>query len=363
MDSNSEGLVAIAEGQSLVFYSASQFFEDGVLSAYDLSQDLYKGDKKEGNPALSVVDTHKVTFRPLCVKFNRANQCFIAIAGTKQVEVVTISRKGKVLSKVVVDLMLDAFGRDLSITNINWLPESQTMLAISTRQFVRIYDLSLDNISPCFNLTLAEGTISDFCFSKPSVCPSNLSSVVSQVIVGSSEGNLYYQEIVYKTTGNANANAENAGGNMMDEDNSQIVLISKLQFESSKDEVQHAQCLAVYYSMTMEALIFTMEGNKTFISKLDLSNLDKLQPLLALDPIEENPSSQQLKAIWQKNGENLVCFNEVGSITQNGMPVLYLTAMSRKIGANTGIPVLIRIAEGAIDLNLLKPGNVPSSVT
>jgi len=40
------------------------------------------------------------------------------------VEVVTISRKGKVLSKVVVDLMLDAFGRDLSITNINWLPES-----------------------------------------------------------------------------------------------------------------------------------------------------------------------------------------------------------------------------------------------
>jgi len=73
MDSNSEGLVAIAEGQSLVFYSASQFFEDGVLSAYDLSQDLYKGDKKEGNPALSVVDTHKVTFRPLCVKFNRAN--------------------------------------------------------------------------------------------------------------------------------------------------------------------------------------------------------------------------------------------------------------------------------------------------
>jgi len=58
-----------------------------------------------------------------------------------------------------------------------------------------------------------------------------------------------------------------------------------------------------------------------------------------------------------------VCFNEVGSITQNGMPVLYLTAMSRKIGANTGIPVLIRIAEGAIDLNLLKPGNVPSSVT
>jgi len=42
----------------------------------------------------------------------------------------------------------------------------------------------------------------------------------------------------------------------------------------------------------MEALIFTMEGNKTFISKLDLSNLDKLQPLLALDPIEENPSSQ-----------------------------------------------------------------------
>jgi hypothetical protein len=58
------------------------------------------------------------------VKFNKANQNFVAIAGYKDVEVVTLSKKGKVLSKISVDLMLDAFGKDLTITNIEWLPES-----------------------------------------------------------------------------------------------------------------------------------------------------------------------------------------------------------------------------------------------
>lgn len=57
----------------------------------------------------------------------------MAISGIKEVEVLTLSKKGKVISKLGVDLMLEAFGKDLTITNVEWLPDSQTMIAIATR--------------------------------------------------------------------------------------------------------------------------------------------------------------------------------------------------------------------------------------
>ena len=50
--------------------------------------------------------------------------------------------------------MLEAFGKDLTVLDVQWLPSSQTVLAVAMSQFVRIYDLAEDNISPTHNLTL-----------------------------------------------------------------------------------------------------------------------------------------------------------------------------------------------------------------
>jgi E3 ubiquitin-protein ligase UBR4 len=64
--------------------------------------------------------------------------------------------------------MLEAFGLDLTIIKVEWIPGSQTMIAVGTRQFIRIYDLSEDNISPIKNMILMsnEDEFTDFSISK-----------------------------------------------------------------------------------------------------------------------------------------------------------------------------------------------------
>lgn len=45
-----------------------------------------------------------------------------------------------------------------------WLPGQQTQLALVTADFVKIYDLSTDAISPQYYLLLPSGKIRDACF-------------------------------------------------------------------------------------------------------------------------------------------------------------------------------------------------------
>jgi hypothetical protein len=47
------------------------------------------------------------------------------------------------------------------------------MLAVATREFVKIYDLAEDSISPTHNLMIFNGFISDFCFAGHTIDPNN----------------------------------------------------------------------------------------------------------------------------------------------------------------------------------------------
>jgi len=62
--------------------------------------------------------------------------------------------------------MLEAISRDLTIVNIRWLPNSPTSIAVGTRDFIKIYDLGEDLMSPTHNIQIFNGLISDFAFSQ-----------------------------------------------------------------------------------------------------------------------------------------------------------------------------------------------------
>jgi hypothetical protein len=62
--------------------------------------------------------------------------------------------------------MLDLISADLSLVNIRWLPGSQTSIAVGTRDFIKIYDLGEDLMSPTHNIMIFNGLISDFAFSQ-----------------------------------------------------------------------------------------------------------------------------------------------------------------------------------------------------
>lgn len=46
--------------------------------------------------------------------------------------------------------MLDAFGDHLHIIGVEWMTE--TVIAIATQSFIRVYDLAKDNFSPLYNV-------------------------------------------------------------------------------------------------------------------------------------------------------------------------------------------------------------------
>ena len=58
--------------------------------------------------------------------------------------------KNKVLQTLKIDLMLDQLGDNLWIIDCCWLPNSRTHIAVLTPQFVKIYDISKDTLSPAF---------------------------------------------------------------------------------------------------------------------------------------------------------------------------------------------------------------------
>jgi hypothetical protein len=80
--------------------------------------------------------------------------------------VLTVEKEGKVKSELQVNLMLEAYGDQLNIIGINWVPGSPTSLAVATHTFIRVYDLAKDNFSPRFNVTTFQGRILDFTFCK-----------------------------------------------------------------------------------------------------------------------------------------------------------------------------------------------------
>ena len=114
------------------------------------------------------IDTFKPPFVPVSAQFNPAFDAYCAVWGMNDLHVVTVCPKeGKVKSDLTVNLMLAAFGEQLSILNVHWVPAARTILAVGTQIFVRIYDLSKDNFSPLFNVQLTQGSITDFTFTKP----------------------------------------------------------------------------------------------------------------------------------------------------------------------------------------------------
>ena len=96
--------------------------------------------------------------------------------------------------------MLEAFGRDLVIVNVEWVPGSQTMLAVGTRQFVRIYDLAEDNISPAHNLEIINDIATNLTFMKHQICPEQPNKAKCNVLVSTKKGCIFIHELTYKLT-------------------------------------------------------------------------------------------------------------------------------------------------------------------
>ena len=97
----------------------------------------------------------------LSVTGNPCNEDFLAVCGLKDCHVLTFNSSGSVADHLVLHPSLETGN---FIIKAVWLPGSQTELAIVTADFVKIYDLSLDAISPQYYFLLPSGKIRDSTF-------------------------------------------------------------------------------------------------------------------------------------------------------------------------------------------------------
>ena len=79
----------------------------------------------------------------------------------QECHVLTLSPSGTVNDHLVLHPLLDTGN---FIIRAIWLPASQTQLAVVTADFVKIYDLAVDAISPQYFFLLPNGKVRDVTF-------------------------------------------------------------------------------------------------------------------------------------------------------------------------------------------------------
>lgn len=143
---SSRGKLAVGEGDKVAIFDASQLV---------------------GQPAVSPVSADKSSVKPLSrnivrfeivhLLFNPIVENYLAVAGYEECQVLTLKSGGEVIDRLAIELAL----QHGYIRRVDWVPGSRVHLLVVTNMFVKIYDLSQDNISPVYYFTLADDGIVD----------------------------------------------------------------------------------------------------------------------------------------------------------------------------------------------------------
>ncbi len=197
-----------------------------------------------------------------------------------------------------------------------WLPGSQTELALITSEFIKIYDLSIDKISPVFYYLLPIGKIKDVTFvydthsdletcSSSSLNNENLpaDAVFKQskyIVIMSSCGYMYYEEMndvtsakngVYYITNTiefqyeppppSGATQTAAGANTSSSSASSTFLSPKSNETAVTSNNLFGGGISVYYSFKLGLLFWSYQQGKSFIGTFKSHSLalDKVLPL------------------------------------------------------------------------------------
>lgn len=143
---NSRGRLAAGEGDKVTMFDVKQLIGQPTVAPVT-------ADKTNVKP----LSRNSVRFELVHLVFNPINENYLAVAGYEECQILTFSSRGEITDRLAIELALQG----AYIRQIAWLPGSQVQLMVVTNKFVKIYDLSQDNISPMHYFTLLEDSIID----------------------------------------------------------------------------------------------------------------------------------------------------------------------------------------------------------
>ncbi|XP_046403829.1 E3 ubiquitin-protein ligase UBR4 isoform X2 [Ischnura elegans] len=220
--------------------------EKGKITVLQLSALLKQADTSKRKLTLTRLASAPVPFTVLSITGNPCNEDFLAVCGLKDCHVVTFGGSGSVADHLVLHPGLETGN---FIIRAAWLPGSQTELALVTADFVKIYDLSQDALSPQFYFLVPSGKIRDCTFVFPE-------GGVPHMLLMSSGGHIYSQAM--------NEESSARHGSFY------VTNTIEVHHKDVKD-VNGQVCgggVSVYYSHALQLLFFSYAQGKSFFAPL-----------------------------------------------------------------------------------------------
>jgi E3 ubiquitin-protein ligase UBR4 len=168
------GKLAVGEGDKVAIFDIGQLIGQSTVTPVT-------ADKTNIKP----LSKNMVRFEIVHLMFNPLVESYLAVVGYEECQVLTVNSRGEVTDRLAIELALidGAYVR-----KVEWVPGSQVQLMVASNKFVKIYDLSQDNISPVHYFTLENDRIVD-----TALLPASMGNVI--LLVLSEAGLLYKFEV------------------------------------------------------------------------------------------------------------------------------------------------------------------------
>ncbi|KAG5092991.1 hypothetical protein JHK82_051769 [Glycine max] len=219
-----QGRLAVGEGDKVAIYDVEQLIGQATIAPVT-------ADKTNVKP----LSKNIVRFEIVQLAFNPFVENYLLVAGYEDCQVLTLNPRGEVIDRLAIELALQG----AYIRRVDWVPSSQVQLMVVTNRFVRIYDLSLDNISPMQYFTLQDDMIVDAV-----LCPASQGRMF--LLVLSENGNIFRFELSVK--GNVGA-----------------VPLKELVHLQGKEI--HAKGSSLYFSSTCKLLFVSFQDGTTVVGR------------------------------------------------------------------------------------------------
>ena len=238
--------------------------EKGKVTVLQLSSLLKQADASKRKLTLTRLSSAPVPFTVLSMAANPANEDVLAVCGLKEVHVMTLAPSGSVHEHLALHPQLETGN---FVIKAVWLPGQPTQLAVITADFVKIYDLSVDVLSPQYFFLLPSGKVRDCSFWFRPDGGAQFTFFIS------SSGYIYWQPL------NAESSARHGPFYVTN-----VLEVSHPDIKDGANGQTGGGGVSVYFSHTLQLLCFSYAQGKTFVASVLEDNRSELQ-LGPLHPI------------------------------------------------------------------------------
>ncbi|XP_017783583.1 PREDICTED: E3 ubiquitin-protein ligase UBR4 [Nicrophorus vespilloides] len=217
--------------------------EKGKITVLQLSALLKQADSSTRKLTLTRLASAPIPFTVLSLSSNLCNEDYLAVCGLKDCHVLTFASSGSVTDHLVLHPQLESGN---FIIKALWLPGSQTKMALVTADFVKIYDLAKDALSPQYYFLVPSGKIRD--------CTFMYENGSYNILLMSSPGHIYTETL------NEESSAKHGSFYVTN-----TLEVFHLDVIDVNGQVAGGG-VSIYYSHTLGLLFYSYAQGKSFIS-------------------------------------------------------------------------------------------------